>query len=58
MRKHLISLIGSEHKVSGFYSKFAELIALFCGKSGTFIFSCCIILVWLISGPIFNYSDT
>jgi low affinity Fe/Cu permease len=57
MRK-IISLIGSEHKFTGFYSLFAEWWANICGKSSTFIISCSIIAIWAGLGPYYNYSDS
>ncbi len=55
--KRIISLIGSENRVNG-YSRFAEWTACLCGRSSTFILSCIVIVIWLVSGPLFNYSDT
>jgi len=40
------------------YGHFTKSFAKLTGKSATFIFCIGLILVWLISGPFFNYSDT
>lgn len=47
----------SEQKKS-FFTKFAKWIACQTGKPITFISAVVIIIVWGITGPIFNYSDT
>jgi low affinity Fe/Cu permease len=28
------------------------------GRSWTFIFACCIVIVWAATGPVFHFSDT
>lgn len=43
--------------ISG-YSKFAKVIAHISGRPKTFSLALAIIVVWLISGPLFHYSDT
>jgi low affinity Fe/Cu permease len=40
------------------YSRFAKASSRFCGRPKVFTFAVGIILAWLISGPVFNYSDT
>lgn len=40
------------------YSHLARIIAHFSGKPITFAIATGIILVWIISGPLFNFSDT
>jgi len=40
------------------YSKFTKATAKFCGKSIVFALAVGIILLWLISGPLFGFSDT
>src|ERR1051325_159220 len=42
---------------SGF-SKFSNLVAHAMGKPVTFAIAILVILVWAVTGPIFNYSDT
>jgi len=58
MKKYVRSLIGSENRVNGFYARMAEITAVICGRSGTFVLACSTIGVWLLSGPIFKFSDT
>lgn len=40
------------------FSHFAGAVAAFSGKALTFILACAIILVWGITGPFFDFSDT
>lgn len=40
------------------YSKFTKAASKFCGRSRVFVIAVAIILVWLISGPLFGFSDT
>ncbi|AZZ37353.1 hypothetical protein CIK05_11310 [Bdellovibrio sp. qaytius] len=41
-----------------FFNKFSKAAANFSGKPVTFGLAIFIILAWLITGPLFNYSDT
>ena len=40
------------------YTAIAKSISRFCGRAGTFSLALGIILVWIISGPVFGFSDT
>jgi low affinity Fe/Cu permease len=40
------------------YSRFAKDAAHFCGRPRVFVMAVAIILIWLITGPIFGFSDT
>jgi low affinity Fe/Cu permease len=40
------------------YSKFTKVASKFCGRPLVFVLAVAIILAWLISGPIFGFSDT
>jgi len=40
------------------YSRFAKLTAHFCGRPHVFSFAVAIIFVWIITGPVFAFSDT
>jgi low affinity Fe/Cu permease len=40
------------------YTTFAKQIARFTGRPGTFVLAVLVIAVWLITGPLFHYSDT
>jgi low affinity Fe/Cu permease len=40
------------------YSRFAKAVARFAGRPITFAWAVLIIMIWLVSGPIFEFSDT
>lgn len=40
------------------YSRIANRAARFSGRPGTFVLAVAIILMWIVTGPLFNYSDT
>ena len=40
------------------YSQLAKLASRFCGKPIVFVLAVCTIGVWLITGPVFGFSDT
>jgi len=43
---------------TAWYSQFAKQAARFCGRPRVFVVAVGIIVVWLVTGPIFNFSDT
>jgi len=43
---------------SAWYARFAKSMARFCGRPRIFVLAVVIILVWLITGPLFAFSDT
>jgi len=45
-------------KMTDWYSDFAKLTSRFCGRPIVFVFAILTILTWVISGPLFHYSDT
>ncbi|MEY3659661.1 MAG: hypothetical protein RLZZ169_486 [Pseudomonadota bacterium] len=40
------------------YSSFAKLTARYCGRPRTFALALAVILGWLVTGPLFDFSDT
>jgi low affinity Fe/Cu permease len=40
------------------YSRFAKSASHFCGRPSTFMLAVAVIVVWIVTGPIFGYSDT
>lgn len=40
------------------YSRFAKAAAHFCGRPRVFTLAVGVIVAWLITGPVFDYSDT
>ncbi len=45
-------------KKKNFFELFSNWATNATGSSGAFIIATCVIIVWLITGPIFRYSDT
>lgn len=42
----------------GFYGTIAKAIARWCGRPSTFSLAVGVIVVWIVTGPIFGFSDT
>jgi low affinity Fe/Cu permease len=40
------------------YSRFAKAAAHFCGRPRVFVFAVGLIAAWVVTGPIFGFSDT
>jgi low affinity Fe/Cu permease len=40
------------------YAQFARAAAHFCGRPRVFVLAVGIVLVWVVTGPIFDFSDT
>lgn len=45
-------------KINRLFDKFSSFISHFVGSSTAFALACSLILIWLVTGPIFHYSDT
>ena len=45
-------------QVNSWYSRFAKSAAHFCGRPRVFTLAVAIIASWIITGPLFNFSDT
>ena len=43
---------------SAWYSMFAKSAAHFCGRPRVFVLAVAIILLWILTGPLFDFSDT
>jgi len=43
---------------TAWYSRFAKRASHFCGRPRVFTLAVAIILVWIVTGPIFGFSDT
>jgi len=43
---------------TSWYSRFAKVSAHFCGRPRVFVVAVLVILVWLVTGPLFGFSDT
>ena len=40
------------------YSGFAKSASHFCGRPRTFVLAVLVIVIWIVTGPIFQFSDT
>src|ERR1700745_3061091 len=40
------------------YSKYAKAASHFCGRPRTFVLAVAVIAIWIVTGPIFGFSDT
>jgi low affinity Fe/Cu permease len=45
-------------KMKDWYSNFAKKTSRFCGRPIVFVLAIVTILVWIVSGPLFHFSDT
>jgi low affinity Fe/Cu permease len=43
---------------TAWYSRFAKAAAHFCGRPGVFVLAVGVIAAWIVTGPIFGFSDT
>jgi low affinity Fe/Cu permease len=43
---------------TAWYSQFAKRAAHFCGRPRVFTVAVGVIVVWIVTGPVFNFSDT
>src|SRR4030095_14564072 len=43
---------------TAWYSQFAKKAAHFCGRPRVFTVAVGVVIVWIVSGPIFHFSDT
>ena len=41
-----------------FFARFARWVERQVGRSSTFVLAIAVVLVWAVSGPVFNWSDT
>ena len=43
---------------TAWYTRFAKSAAYFCGRPRVFILAVLVIVAWIVTGPIFHFSDT
>ena len=43
---------------AAWYSRFAKVAAHFCGRPRMFVLAVAVVAVWVITGPMFGFSDT
>ena len=54
----LAGLSGHSKKRKGWFLQFAKWTSAFTGHPVAFLTALCIIVVWMITGPLFRFSDT
>jgi len=47
----------SEYR-GGFFTHFAKSTAHYAGTPWVFLLACSVVIIWVITGPLFGYSDT
>ena len=45
-------------RTSNWYTGFAKAASRFCGRPRTFAMAIAVIVIWMVTGPIFGFSDT
>lgn len=45
-------------RTTTWYSRFAKAAAHFCGRPRTFVLAVLVIATWIVTGPMFHFSDT
>src|SRR5499426_2430296 len=45
-------------RTTAWYSQFAKAAAHFCGKPRVFVFAVLVVVAWMVTGPMFHFSDT
>lgn len=45
-------------KATAWYTEFAKAAAHFCGRPRVFVLAVLVIVVWIVTGPLFHFSDT
>lgn len=48
----------SDQRSSRAFSRIAQWTAEHSGRASTFVTACVVIMIWAVTGPVFNYSDT
>ena len=41
-----------------FFERLAQRVTLWSGSTWAFVFACALVTVWLLTGPLFHFSDT
>ncbi len=49
---------GLGRRLSAWFSRFAQATAHWTGHPAVFLVAVAVVLVWIVTGPVFNYSDT
>jgi low affinity Fe/Cu permease len=49
---------GASAKLAVYFAKFAQATASWTGHPIAFLLAVAVVIVWVVTGPVFNYSDT
>jgi low affinity Fe/Cu permease len=49
---------GAMAATTSWYSRLSKKAAHFCGRPQTFVFAVGVVVLWLVTGPLFGFSDT
>jgi low affinity Fe/Cu permease len=49
---------GRKPKMTKWFDKVSKVVTKATGRPATFIVATCVVIIWAVSGPVFNYSDT
>ncbi len=49
---------GNSSSLAAHFAKFAQATALWTGNPVAFLLALAVVVVWIVTGPVFNYSDT
>jgi low affinity Fe/Cu permease len=44
--------------LTALFAKFAQATSLWSGHPATFLLALAVVILWIVTGPVFNYSDT
>jgi low affinity Fe/Cu permease len=48
----------ARQKLAALFARFAQATALWTGHPAAFLLALAVVAVWIVTGPVFNYSDT
>ena len=52
------STLQTDENHQGLFTRFAQRVAVLSGRPMVFLIAISIVMVWAVTGPLFNYSDT
>jgi low affinity Fe/Cu permease len=58
VRKNGDSSRATDHPLAATFATFAQKTAQWTGHPVTFLLAVAVVVVWIVTGPLFNYSDT
>ncbi|MGH6683427.1 MAG: low affinity iron permease family protein [Pseudolabrys sp.] len=50
--------LNRHHTLAVYFAKFAQATALWTGHPFVFLLALAVVIAWVVTGPVFNYSDT